>query len=56
MKKKSDHADISTKEIAQTVKKGYPAKFIADKFGVSVGTVINRLKRDGYDKFGNKVE
>ena len=56
MAKKSDHSAIATKEIADMVKKGYPAKFIAEQCGVSVCTIFNRLKRDGYDKFGNKIE
>lgn len=56
MKKKADHSPISTKEMAEMVKKGYPAKYIAQTCGVSVGTLFNRMKRDGYDKFGNKIE
>ena len=55
MKKKSDHSPVSTKEMAELIKKGFPAKVVAKECGVSVGTLINRLKRDGYDKFGNKL-
>lgn len=49
-----NHSKVETKDIAEAVKKGYPVKFVAQKFGISAGTVLNRLKRDGYDKFGNK--
>lgn len=56
MTKKSDHSEVSTKTIAELVKKGYPANYVAKVCGVSVCTVFNRLKRDGYDKFGNKIE